>query len=69
MASERRVAHFGLASAGLLLVTTLTILFQGSGGLVVGQEPPAGQRAPAARQDDLRQASARGFGMPATHNK
>ena len=63
MASERRVAHFGLASAGLVLVTTMTILIQGSAGgtAVVGQEPAArpGSTATAQRQDATRQASAR----------
>jgi hypothetical protein len=40
MFSERRCAQFGLASAGLLLVTTLTILYHGS------------QSSPAADQED-----------------
>ena len=59
MATQRRVAHFGLVSAGLLLVTTMTILFQGSGGPVVGQELPASSGTSAARQDVAQQASVR----------
>jgi hypothetical protein len=38
MASKRRVAHAGLASACLVLVSTLTILFQGASAPLVGQE-------------------------------
>jgi hypothetical protein len=65
MATQRRVAHFGLVSAGLLLVSTLTILFQGSGGAVVGQEPAA-QPAPAVQRHDVaRQASARAVNVAA----
>ena len=63
MATQRRVAHFGLVSAGLLLVTTLTILFQGSGGAVVGQEPAAPSAPSAQRQDIAQQASVRAVNM------
>jgi hypothetical protein len=41
MASQRRVAHVGLASVAAVLVTTLSILSQGHRGTpVVGQERP-----------------------------
>jgi hypothetical protein len=57
MASHRRVAHAGLASAGLVLLTTLTILFQGANAPVVGQQLPDAHRTAAAA--DVRQTSAR----------
>ena len=47
MASERRLAHFGLASACTVLVTTLTILYQGSAPRVVRQEPTVVRTASA----------------------
>lgn len=58
MASHRRVAHAGLASAGLVLLTTLTILFQGANAPVVGQQLPDAHRS-AAAADTVRQTTAR----------
>ena len=59
MASHRRVAHAGLASAGLVLLTTLTILFQGGNAPVVGQQLPDAHRNSAAAAEAVRQTSAR----------
>jgi hypothetical protein len=69
MASERRVAHFGLASAGLVLASTLFILVQGGADDVVGQDRgtrPAGSPAAAAhREFEVQQASARALNVAA----
>ena len=68
MASERRVAHFGLASAGLVLVSTLIILAQGGADDVVGQDrgaPTAGSPTAVHREYEAQQASARGLNVAA----
>jgi hypothetical protein len=62
MAPNRRVAHAGLASASLVLFTTLTILYRGGNAPVVGQQlPPDAHRTPAAvaDADSVRQTTAR----------
>jgi len=60
MASNRRVAHAGLASASLVLFSTLTILFRGGNAPVVGQQLPDVHRKPAvAEADTVRQTTAR----------
>jgi len=61
MASNRRVAHAGLASAGLVLLTTLTILFQDGNTPVVGQQLPDAHRTSATVADanSVRQTTAR----------
>ena len=46
MASNRRVAHAGLASASLVLISTLTILFRSGNAPVVGQQLPDAHRSP-----------------------
>jgi hypothetical protein len=73
MASERRVAHFGLASAGLVMVTTLVILVQGGAADdVVGQERganPAGSPTAVHREYEAQQASARAMNVAAAINK
>ena len=68
MASERRVAHFGLASAGLVLVSTLVILAQGGADGVVGQErgaQTAGSATATHREYEAQQASARAMNVAA----
>ena len=69
MASERRVAHFGLASAGLLLIATLVILVQGGAATdVVGQDrgaQVAGSPTPTHREYEAQQASARAMNVAA----
>ena len=62
MASNRRVAHAGLASASLVLISTLTILFRSGNAPVVGQQmPPDARRTTAtvADADSVRQTTAR----------
>ena len=67
MASERRVAHFGLASAGLVLVSTLVILVQGGAADdVQGQDRganTAGSRTAVHREYEAQQASARSMNV------
>jgi hypothetical protein len=69
MASERRVAHFGLASAGLVLVSTLVILVQGgAAGEVVGRDRganTAGSPTATHREYEAQQASARAMNVAA----
>jgi hypothetical protein len=68
MASERRVAHFGLACAGLVLASTLIILVQGGADDVVGQErgaQPGGSPAAVHREFEVQQASARALNVAA----
>jgi len=60
MASNRRVAHAGLASASLVLISTLTILFRGANAPVIGQQmPPDSGRTAVADADSVRQTTAR----------
>jgi len=56
MASKRRVAHAGVALASLVLVSTLTILFQGANAPLVGQETG---RPTSGIGDAVRQTTAR----------
>jgi hypothetical protein len=68
MASERRVAHFGLACAGLVMVSTLIILVQGGADDVVGQDRGAKSAevsAAAHREFEVRQASVRAVNVAA----
>lgn len=60
MAPSRRVAHAGVALAGLVLVSTLTILFQGNNAPLVGQQPEV-RHAPgvASAGNAVRQTTAR----------
>ena len=72
MASERRVAHLGLACAGLVLVSTLVILVQGGADDVVGQDrgaSPAAAPITVHREYEAQQASARGLNVAAMINK
>jgi hypothetical protein len=64
MASNRRVAHAGLASASLVLISTLTILFRGANAPVVGQQmPPDAGRTAVADADSVRKTTARTYNV------
>jgi hypothetical protein len=69
MASKRRVAHAGLASASLVLLSTLTILFRGNDAPLVGQQEIRHAGGVVAAGDAVRQTTARAAVNVAVVNK
>jgi hypothetical protein len=59
MASKRRVAHAGVALASLVLLTTLTILFRGNSGPVVGEQEIRHTPGVAAAGEAVRETTVR----------